>query len=74
MFEDPNGKKKFSKLEFYQTTYFPQPLLRWVWDWFQKADKNKDGKMNFKEVRKLLKMMNVDMNEEHALHLFTVRF
>ena len=28
--------------------------------------------MNFKEVKKLLKMMNVDMNEEHALHLFTV--
>lgn len=46
--------------------------LRWVWDWFQKADKNKDGKMTFKEVRTLLKMMNVDMNEEHALHLFTV--
>ncbi|KAK2906340.1 1-phosphatidylinositol 4,5-bisphosphate phosphodiesterase delta-4 isoform X2 [Channa argus] len=47
-------------------------LDQWVWDWFKKADKNKDGKMNFKEVRKLLKMMNVDMNEEHALHLFTM--
>lgn len=29
--------------------------------------------MNFKEVRDLLKMMNVDMNEHHALHLFIVR-
>ncbi|XP_040003674.1 1-phosphatidylinositol 4,5-bisphosphate phosphodiesterase delta-4 [Xiphias gladius] len=47
-------------------------LDQWVWDWFQKADKNKDGKMNFKEVRTLLKMMNVDMNEEHALYLFTM--
>lgn len=28
--------------------------------------------MTFKEVRKLLKMMNVDMNEDHALHLFQV--
>ncbi|TMS06742.1 1-phosphatidylinositol 4,5-bisphosphate phosphodiesterase delta-4 [Larimichthys crocea] len=28
--------------------------------------------MNFKEVRKLLKMMNVEMNEDHALHLFTM--
>lgn len=28
--------------------------------------------MTFKEVRKLLKMMNVDMNEDHALHLFKV--
>lgn len=52
---------------------FPQRVLRWVWDWFHKADKNKDGKMNFKEVKKLLKMMNVEMNEDHALHLFTVR-
>uniref|UniRef100_A0A8C3ADV0 Phosphoinositide phospholipase C n=1 Tax=Cyclopterus lumpus TaxID=8103 RepID=A0A8C3ADV0_CYCLU len=38
----------------------------------ERADKNKDGKMNFKEVRTLLKMMNVDMDEEHALHLFTM--
>ena len=44
-----------------------------MWDWFLKADKNKDGRMNFKEVRKLLKMMNVDMNEDHAFYLFTVR-
>uniref|UniRef100_UPI003AABCAAB 1-phosphatidylinositol 4,5-bisphosphate phosphodiesterase delta-4 n=1 Tax=Centroberyx gerrardi TaxID=166262 RepID=UPI003AABCAAB len=47
-------------------------LDQWVWDWFQKADKNKDGRMNFKEVRTLLKMMNVEMNEEHAFHLFTM--
>ncbi|NXR06210.1 PLCD4 phosphodiesterase, partial [Semnornis frantzii] len=42
----------------------------WIRDWFQKADKNKDGRMNFKEVQRLLKMMNVDMNEDHALLLF----
>ncbi|XP_056145363.1 1-phosphatidylinositol 4,5-bisphosphate phosphodiesterase delta-4 [Lampris incognitus] len=47
-------------------------LDQWVFDWFQKADKNRDGRMNFKEVRTLLKMMNVDMNEEHAFHLFTM--
>lgn len=63
---------KFELLLRVPSWHFPQHLLRWVWDWFQKADKNKDGKMTFKEVRKLLKMMNVDMNEEHALHLFTV--
>uniref|UniRef100_A0A671U6K8 Phosphoinositide phospholipase C n=1 Tax=Sparus aurata TaxID=8175 RepID=A0A671U6K8_SPAAU len=55
-----------------QTMDEKERLDQWVWDWFQKADKNKDGKMTFKEVRKLLKMMNVDMNEEHALHLFTM--
>uniref|UniRef100_A0A8D3BKH9 Phosphoinositide phospholipase C n=1 Tax=Scophthalmus maximus TaxID=52904 RepID=A0A8D3BKH9_SCOMX len=32
-----------------------------------KADKNNDGRMNFKEVQNLLKMMNVDMNDiEHS--------
>uniref|UniRef100_A0A8C0BW57 Phosphoinositide phospholipase C n=1 Tax=Buteo japonicus TaxID=224669 RepID=A0A8C0BW57_9AVES len=31
-----------------------------------KADKNKDGRMNFKEVQRLLKMMNIDMNEDHS--------
>ncbi|KAM6934380.1 1-phosphatidylinositol 4,5-bisphosphate phosphodiesterase delta-4 [Xenentodon cancila] len=55
-----------------QTMDEQERLDQWVWDWFQKADKNKDGKMNFKEVKTLLKMMNVDMNEEHALHLFTM--
>ncbi|XP_078724814.1 1-phosphatidylinositol 4,5-bisphosphate phosphodiesterase delta-4-like isoform X4 [Lampetra fluviatilis] len=34
------------------------------------ADKNKDGRMTFKEVKNLLKMMNIDMNEHHAQHLF----
>ncbi|XP_033474146.1 1-phosphatidylinositol 4,5-bisphosphate phosphodiesterase delta-4 isoform X1 [Epinephelus lanceolatus] len=55
-----------------QTMDEKERLDQWVWDWFKKADKNKDGKMNFKEVRTLLKMMNVEMNEEHALHLFTM--
>ncbi|XP_030065352.1 1-phosphatidylinositol 4,5-bisphosphate phosphodiesterase delta-4 isoform X2 [Microcaecilia unicolor] len=43
---------------------------QWICDWFQKADKNKDGRMNFKEVQDLLKMMNVEMNEIHANCLF----
>uniref|UniRef100_A0A671KSQ3 Phosphoinositide phospholipase C n=1 Tax=Sinocyclocheilus anshuiensis TaxID=1608454 RepID=A0A671KSQ3_9TELE len=40
-------------------------LDQWISDWFLKADLNKDGRINFKEAKKLLKMMNVDMNEEH---------
>ncbi|XP_077473899.1 1-phosphatidylinositol 4,5-bisphosphate phosphodiesterase delta-4-like [Stigmatopora argus] len=55
-----------------QTMDEKQRLDQWIQDWFHKADKNKDGKMNFKEVRTLLKMMNVDMNEEHAFYLFTM--
>ncbi|XP_061082174.1 1-phosphatidylinositol 4,5-bisphosphate phosphodiesterase delta-4-like [Conger conger] len=49
-----------------------EKLDQWICDWFKKADKNKDGRMNFKEVRDLLKMMNVDMNEHHSLRLFTM--
>ncbi|XP_074973798.1 1-phosphatidylinositol 4,5-bisphosphate phosphodiesterase delta-4 isoform X2 [Caretta caretta] len=51
-------------------TKYTSPPGRWICDWFQKADKNKDGRMSFKEVRQLLKMMNMDMNEDHALRLF----
>ncbi|XP_032880827.1 1-phosphatidylinositol 4,5-bisphosphate phosphodiesterase delta-4 [Amblyraja radiata] len=47
-----------------------EKLDHWISDWFQKADKDKDGRMNFKEVRELLKMMNVNMNEDHSLRLF----
>ncbi|XP_063069568.1 1-phosphatidylinositol 4,5-bisphosphate phosphodiesterase delta-4 [Engraulis encrasicolus] len=47
-----------------------EKLDQWISDWFVKADKNKDGRMNFKETRKLLKMMNLDMNEQHAMLLF----
>ncbi|XP_039538847.1 1-phosphatidylinositol 4,5-bisphosphate phosphodiesterase delta-4 [Pimephales promelas] len=49
-----------------------EKLDQWICDWFKKADKNRDGQMNFKEIRDLLKMMNVDMNEHHALRLFTM--
>uniref|UniRef100_A0A8C6LHE2 Phosphoinositide phospholipase C n=1 Tax=Nothobranchius furzeri TaxID=105023 RepID=A0A8C6LHE2_NOTFU len=47
-----------------------EKLDQWIGDWFKKADKNNDGRMNFKEVQDLLRMMNVDMNEHHALRLF----
>ncbi|XP_039350802.1 1-phosphatidylinositol 4,5-bisphosphate phosphodiesterase delta-4 isoform X2 [Mauremys reevesii] len=47
-----------------------EKMDQWICDWFHKADKNKDGRMSFKEVRQLLRMMNMDMNEDHALRLF----
>uniref|UniRef100_A0A8C6TGP2 Phosphoinositide phospholipase C n=1 Tax=Neogobius melanostomus TaxID=47308 RepID=A0A8C6TGP2_9GOBI len=55
-----------------QTMDCKERLDQWVRDWFTKADKNKDGQMTFKEAKTLLKMMNVEMNEENALHLFTM--
>ncbi|XP_026521326.1 1-phosphatidylinositol 4,5-bisphosphate phosphodiesterase delta-4 [Notechis scutatus] len=45
-------------------------LDQWICDWFLKADKDNDGRMNFREVQHLLRMMNVDMNEDHAFQLF----
>uniref|UniRef100_A0A8C8SHP4 Phosphoinositide phospholipase C n=1 Tax=Pelusios castaneus TaxID=367368 RepID=A0A8C8SHP4_9SAUR len=49
-----------------------EKMDQWICDWFQKGDKNRDGRMSFQEVRQLLKMLNVDMNEEHAFRLFQV--
>uniref|UniRef100_A0A674AG32 Phosphoinositide phospholipase C n=1 Tax=Salmo trutta TaxID=8032 RepID=A0A674AG32_SALTR len=50
-----------------------EKLDQWICEWFKKADKNNDGRMNFREIRVLLKMMNVDMNEHHAHQLFMVK-
>ncbi|XP_053352996.1 1-phosphatidylinositol 4,5-bisphosphate phosphodiesterase delta-4 [Clarias gariepinus] len=47
-------------------------LDQWVSDLFMTADKNKDGRISFKEVKRLLKLMNLDMNELHANALFTM--
>uniref|UniRef100_A0A4W4FWL2 Phosphoinositide phospholipase C n=1 Tax=Electrophorus electricus TaxID=8005 RepID=A0A4W4FWL2_ELEEL len=47
-----------------------EKLDQWVSDLFIKADKNRDGRISFKEARRLLKLMNMDMNEDHAWLLF----
>uniref|UniRef100_A0A8C0LNI2 Phosphoinositide phospholipase C n=1 Tax=Canis lupus dingo TaxID=286419 RepID=A0A8C0LNI2_CANLU len=39
-------------------------------DWFQRGDKNQDGRMSFQEVQRLLHLMNVEMDQEYAFHLF----
>ncbi|KAM5228717.1 1-phosphatidylinositol 4,5-bisphosphate phosphodiesterase delta-4 [Ctenodactylus gundi] len=42
----------------------------WLSDWFQRGDKNQDGRMSFQEVQRLLHLMNVEMDQEYALSLF----
>ncbi|XP_023617029.1 1-phosphatidylinositol 4,5-bisphosphate phosphodiesterase delta-4 [Myotis lucifugus] len=42
----------------------------WLSDWFQRGDKNQDGRMSFHEVQRLLRLMNVEMEQEHAFQLF----
>uniref|UniRef100_A0A673TA36 Phosphoinositide phospholipase C n=1 Tax=Suricata suricatta TaxID=37032 RepID=A0A673TA36_SURSU len=45
-------------------------LDQWLSDWFQRGDKNQDGRMCFPEVQRLLHLMNVEMDQEYALRLF----
>ncbi|KAM5155237.1 1-phosphatidylinositol 4,5-bisphosphate phosphodiesterase delta-4 isoform 3-T3 [Callospermophilus lateralis] len=42
----------------------------WLSDLFQRGDKNQDGRMTFEEVRRLLRLMNVEMDQEYAFGLF----
>ncbi|KAM9664243.1 1-phosphatidylinositol 4,5-bisphosphate phosphodiesterase delta-4 isoform 2-T2 [Trichechus inunguis] len=42
----------------------------WLSDWFQRGDKNQDGRMTFREVQRLLRLMNVEMDQEYAVQLF----
>ncbi|XP_054579178.1 1-phosphatidylinositol 4,5-bisphosphate phosphodiesterase delta-4 [Eptesicus fuscus] len=45
-------------------------LDQWLSDWFQRGDKNQDGRMSFQEVQRLLRLMNVEMEQEYAFQLF----
>ncbi|XP_036611208.1 1-phosphatidylinositol 4,5-bisphosphate phosphodiesterase delta-4 isoform X1 [Trichosurus vulpecula] len=47
-----------------------EKMDQWLSDWFQQGDKDQDGRMSFREVQRLLRLMNVDMDPEHALQLF----
>ncbi|XP_017505055.3 1-phosphatidylinositol 4,5-bisphosphate phosphodiesterase delta-4 isoform X1 [Manis javanica] len=47
-----------------------EQLDQWLSDWFQRGDKNQDGRMSFPEVQRLLRLMNVEMDQEHAFQLF----
>nr|XP_012595709.1 1-phosphatidylinositol 4,5-bisphosphate phosphodiesterase delta-4 isoform X1 [Microcebus murinus]XP_020143785.1 1-phosphatidylinositol 4,5-bisphosphate phosphodiesterase delta-4 isoform X1 [Microcebus murinus]XP_020143786.1 1-phosphatidylinositol 4,5-bisphosphate phosphodiesterase delta-4 isoform X1 [Microcebus murinus]XP_020143787.1 1-phosphatidylinositol 4,5-bisphosphate phosphodiesterase delta-4 isoform X1 [Microcebus murinus]XP_020143788.1 1-phosphatidylinositol 4,5-bisphosphate phosphod len=47
-----------------------EQLDQWLSDWFQRGDKNQDGRMTFQEVQRLLHLMNVEMDQEYAFNLF----
>lgn len=44
----------------------------WIHGILQRADKNKDNKMCFQEVKSMLRMINIDMNDIYAYKLFKV--
>uniref|UniRef100_A0A3Q2QK22 Phosphoinositide phospholipase C n=1 Tax=Fundulus heteroclitus TaxID=8078 RepID=A0A3Q2QK22_FUNHE len=39
-------------------------------DQYPRADENQDGKMTYDEVKRLLQMINIDLNEQHTRCLF----
>ncbi|XP_012583882.1 PREDICTED: 1-phosphatidylinositol 4,5-bisphosphate phosphodiesterase delta-4 isoform X1 [Condylura cristata] len=45
-------------------------LDQWLRDWFQRGDKNQDGRITFQEVQRLLHLMNVEMDQDYAFQLF----
>ncbi|CAO2645615.1 1-phosphatidylinositol 4,5-bisphosphate phosphodiesterase delta-3 [Lemmus lemmus] len=45
-------------------------LDHWIWFYLHRADSDQDSKMNFKEIKSLLRMVNVDMNDMYAYRLF----
>ncbi|XP_003131373.1 1-phosphatidylinositol 4,5-bisphosphate phosphodiesterase delta-3 isoform X1 [Sus scrofa] len=45
-------------------------LDHWIHSYLHRADSNQDSKMSFKEIKSLLLMVNVDMNDMYAYRLF----
>ncbi|KAM4843768.1 1-phosphatidylinositol 4,5-bisphosphate phosphodiesterase delta-3 isoform 3-T3 [Thomomys bottae] len=48
----------------------PERIHTWIHSYLQRADSNQDSKMSFKEIKSLLRMLNVDMNDMYAYSLF----
>ncbi|XP_053068548.1 1-phosphatidylinositol 4,5-bisphosphate phosphodiesterase delta-3 isoform X5 [Acinonyx jubatus] len=46
------------------------PRSTWIHSYLHRADSNQDSKMSFKEIKSLLRMVNVDMNDMYAYRLF----
>ncbi|XP_036397583.1 1-phosphatidylinositol 4,5-bisphosphate phosphodiesterase delta-3-A-like isoform X2 [Megalops cyprinoides] len=47
-----------------------EKLDHWIRGYLQRADQNQDGKMSYDEVKRLLQMINIDLNEQYARTLF----
>ncbi|XP_077020205.1 1-phosphatidylinositol 4,5-bisphosphate phosphodiesterase delta-3 isoform X1 [Tamandua tetradactyla] len=45
-------------------------LDHWIHSYLHRADSDRDSKMSFKEIKSLLRMVNVDMNDMYAYRLF----
>ncbi|XP_075631649.1 1-phosphatidylinositol 4,5-bisphosphate phosphodiesterase delta-3 [Balearica regulorum gibbericeps] len=47
-----------------------EKLDHWIHGVLQRADRNKDNKMSFREVKSMLRMINIDMDDVYAYKLF----
>ncbi|NXY61398.1 PLCD3 phosphodiesterase, partial [Callaeas wilsoni] len=47
-----------------------EKLDHWIHGVLQRADRNKDNKMSFREVKSMLRMLNIDMDDVYASRLF----
>ncbi|KAG6939161.1 phospholipase C delta 1 [Chelydra serpentina] len=47
-----------------------QKLQHWIHSCLRKADKNKDNKMSFKELKNFLKEVNIQMDDSYAKQIF----
>ena len=54
--------------------FFPYFLHSWIHSCLRKADKNKDNKMSFKELRNFLKELNIQVDDSYARKIFRVRW
>ncbi|XP_074892270.1 1-phosphatidylinositol 4,5-bisphosphate phosphodiesterase delta-3 [Buteo buteo] len=48
----------------------PEKLDHWIHGVLQRADRNKDNKMSFREVKSMLRMINIYMDDVYAYKLF----
>ncbi|NXN94629.1 PLCD3 phosphodiesterase, partial [Rhinopomastus cyanomelas] len=48
----------------------PEKLDHWIHGVLQQADRNKDNRMSFREVKNMLRMINIDMDDSYAYSLF----
>ncbi|XP_075033440.1 1-phosphatidylinositol 4,5-bisphosphate phosphodiesterase delta-3 [Mixophyes fleayi] len=47
-----------------------EKLVHWIRDYLHQADRDGDEKMSFQEVKHMLRMINIDMNDIYAYTLF----
>ncbi|XP_076851826.1 1-phosphatidylinositol 4,5-bisphosphate phosphodiesterase delta-3-A isoform X2 [Brachyhypopomus gauderio] len=47
-----------------------EKLDHWIRGYLRRADLNQDGKMSYDEIKHLLHMINIDLNEQYAYNLF----